>query len=106
MTVFKGKIVTTPSILTEISNLADKLADPDREKCFLIFSQFVSTLNEIYIESKEITKNEKFVKFGITDCGILSTVKDKYLVLTDDFKLANYLQSVNIDVINFNHLRF
>lgn len=29
----------------------------------------------------------------------------KYLVLTDDLKLANYLQSVEIDVINFNNIR-
>ncbi len=31
--------------------------------------------------------------------------KNKYLVLTDDLKLGNYLQKVGIDTINFNNIR-
>lgn len=59
----------------------------------------------LYMESKTIATSEKFVKFGLTDYGILNLARDKYLVLTDDFKLANYLQSVGIDTINFNNIR-
>jgi hypothetical protein len=45
------------------------------------------------------------IKTLITDCGIATLAKNKYLVLTDDFKLANYLQKIEIDTINFNNIR-
>ncbi len=48
---------------------------------------------------------DNFTKYGLTDCGIVTLAKNKYLVLTDDFKLANYLQKVGIDTINFNNIR-
>ena len=99
------KIVTTPNILTEVNSLANQLGEPERSQCFLIFSQFVPRLDENYIESIIAVTEEKFIKFGLTDCGILNLARDKYLVLTDDFKLANSLESVSIDVINFNNIR-
>lgn len=99
------KIVTTPNILTEVNSLVNQLGEPERSQCLLIFSQVIPNLKENYIESRTIATNERFVKFGLTDCGILNLARDKYLVLTDDFKLANYLQSVGIDTINFNNIR-
>lgn len=99
------KTVTTPNILTEVNSLANQLSEPERSQCLLISSQIILTMDEIYIESKPVVAHEKYVKFGLTDCGILNLARDKYLVLTDDFKLANYLQSVGIDVINFNNIR-
>lgn len=99
------KFVTTPNILTEVSNLANQLGEPDRSQCFSQFAQCTSILDEFYVESQTIAATEKFVKFGLTDCGIVSLVRDKYLVLTDEFPLANYLQSIGVDVINFNHIR-
>ena len=48
---------------------------------------------------------EYFPRFGLTDTAILRAARREYLVLTDDFRLAQYLGSRNIDVINFNHLR-
>ncbi|MCT7981416.1 hypothetical protein NG792_27210, partial [Laspinema sp. C3] len=57
------------------------------------------------IESATVGRADNFKKFGLTDCGIIEVSRDKYLVLTDDFKLANYLQKIGIDTINFNNLR-
>jgi len=48
---------------------------------------------------------DKFSKFGLTDCGIVNVAKDNYLVLTDDLKLASYLQNIGIDTLNFNNIR-
>ncbi|MBE9103522.1 hypothetical protein IQ229_00715 [Nostoc cf. edaphicum LEGE 07299] len=102
------KLVTTPNILTEVNSLANQLGEPERSQCFAIFAQFVNNvdlLDEYYVNSLDAVNTEKFVKFGLTDSGILTLSKGNYLVLTDDFKLANYLQSVEIDVINFNNIR-
>lgn len=101
-------IVTTPNILTEVNSLANQLGEPERSECFALFAQFVqdvTLLNESYIKSVDAVNAEKFIKFGLTDCGILTLARDSYLILTDDFKLANYLLSLGIDVINFNNLR-
>ena len=66
---------------------------------------FLLCLNESYLESREVVKTNSFTKFGLTDCGIVNIAKDKYLVLTDDLKLAHYLQNIEIDTINFNNIR-
>ena len=99
------KIVTTPNILTEVNSLANQLGEPERSQCFSIFSEIISNMNESYIESRTITNTKNFAKFGLTDCGILNVARGKYLVLTDDLKLANYLQNVGVDAINFNNIR-
>ncbi|MHC5718188.1 MAG: PIN domain-containing protein [Nostoc sp.] len=102
------KLVTTPNILTEVNSLANQLGEPERSQCFAIFAQFlknVALLDEYYVKSLDAVNTEKFIKFGLTDSGILTLSKGKYLVLTDDFKLASYLQSVEFDVINFNNIR-
>ncbi|MEH2353943.1 PIN domain-containing protein [Nostoc sp.] len=102
------KLVTTPNILTEVNSLANQLGEPERSQCFGIFAQFVKNvdlLDEYYVNSLDAVNTEKFIKFGLTDSGILTLSKEKYLVLTDDFKLASYLQSVEVDVINFNNIR-
>lgn len=49
--------------------------------------------------------DQQFTKFGLTDCGILSFARDRYLVLTDDLRFADYLQRQGVDTVNFNNLR-
>lgn len=102
---FYPKVVTTPNILTEVNSLAGKLGEPERSQCFSIFGKYVANLNEFYIESKVAVNINNFTKFGLTDSGILAIAKNQYLVLTDDFRLANYLSNSGVDVVNFNHLR-
>lgn len=99
------QVTTTPNILTEVNSLANQLGEPERSKCLEIFVKIISQINEKYLESKVISDNKVFSRFGLTDCGIMLLAKDKYLVLTDDLKLMLYLQAQSIDVINFNHLR-
>ncbi|NJO66187.1 MAG: hypothetical protein HC832_00945 [Leptolyngbyaceae cyanobacterium RM1_405_57] len=98
-------VATTPNILTEVSSLANQLGEPERSKCFAVFAQSISAFEETYLESKGIVTDQQFTKFGLTDCGILSFAKDQYLVLTDDLRLANYLQRQGVDTVNFNNIR-
>jgi rRNA-processing protein FCF1 len=100
-----SKIVTTPNILTEVNSLANQLGEPERSQCFSIFAQGVARLDEFYIESQPTVTMKQFTKFGLTDCGIFNLANNSYLVLTDDLKLANYLQKSGVDTINFNHIR-
>lgn len=100
-----SKIVVTPNILTEVSNFINQLSEPERSKALDFLAKVLTKWDEFYIESSTATQVEKFTKFGLTDSGIISLAKEKYLVLTDDFKLANYLEKIEIDAVNFNHIR-
>ena len=99
------EVVTTPSILTEVSNLLGQL--PENLRCYFWqrFAHGLKNLHEYYTPSQKLGDEKAFHKFGLTDTAILQAASGKCLVLTDDFRLAQYLIGQNIDVINFNHLR-
>ncbi len=101
---FKG-IVTTPSILTEVSNLLGQLPEELRSSFHEQFAHDLKDLHEHYTPSQELGGEKCFPRFGLTDTAILRAATSKCLVLTDDLRLANYLEYQDIDVINFNHVR-
>ena len=102
--LFDDRVVTTPHILTEVSNLAGQLGS-QKQRFFSYFAKGISQLIEHCEPSKNLAQVESFVKFGLTDAAIIDLVKGQFLVLTEDFPLANYLSQQGVDVINFNHLR-
>ena len=103
--IFFSKIVSTPNILTEVNSLSNQLPENVKLNYYLKMKEQIVKLDERFTESKRICELTHFPKFGLTDTGIIELVKDEYLVLTDDFRLANYLEKMKMDVINFNHLR-
>ncbi|NQU24184.1 MAG: hypothetical protein HQ567_23125 [Candidatus Nealsonbacteria bacterium] len=98
-------IVTTPNVLTEVSNLCGQLGEPRKTECFREFGKGIQTLDEKYVQSTTATQEETFPKLGLTDSGILHLAQGAYLVLTDDFTLYQLLENASIAVLNFNHLR-
>ncbi|MEM1170998.1 MAG: PIN domain-containing protein [Cyanobacteria bacterium P01_H01_bin.35] len=103
--LYFSKIVVTPNILTEVNNLINQLGEPERSQSVEFLAKAVTEWDEFYVESSTATQVEKFTEFGLTDSGIISLAKGKYLVLTNDFKLANYLEKIEIDTVNFNNIR-
>lgn len=97
--------VTTPNVLTEVSSLANSLSGETRAEFAELLSRVVRTIDERYVESASITNVTALEKFGLTDCGILSVASGPYLLLTDDFRLANLVNSRGGDAINFAHLQ-
>jgi rRNA-processing protein FCF1 len=106
-----SKIVTTPNILTELSNLVIKdIKEPELSRCFNKLAEALLTeasfkLEEHYMQSRIAIRVNKISEFGLTDCSILELACNRYLVLTDDSKFAGYLTGSGIDVVNFNNLR-
>jgi rRNA-processing protein FCF1 len=99
------KVVTTPNILTEVNSLSGQLGEPIKSQYFEKFSSGITLLGEECVASREVAQMQEFVRFGLTDTGIIYLTRGKYLVLTDDFRLSQYLQSAGVDVLNFNHIR-
>ena len=98
-------VVTTPSILAEVSNLLGQLPDNLRYAFFQRFSYGLKKLQEHYTASRELADERCFPKFGLTDAAIAQAARGNVVVLTDDFPLAQFLQHEMVEVINFNHLR-
>ena len=100
------RIVTTPNVLSEVSSFSGQLGEPLRSKYYLDFARGIATLDEHYVASAAAARRGEFSRLGLTDCAIVHLATDKYLVLTDDFRLAQFLEKAGVDVLNFNHLRF
>jgi rRNA-processing protein FCF1 len=102
---FGGKVITTPNILTEVSNLSRKLHGELRVRYFTQFGKYVRAFQEKYSPSKDCSTEAHFIALGLTDSSIVLVSEKNFLVLTDDFPLAATLGTKKIDVLNFNHLR-
>ena len=99
------KIITTPHILTEISNISNQIENRFKIDYFNTFFLKLEFLDELFIHANENFADEKVRKLGLTDAAIINLSKSKsYLVLTDDLQLYYLLSNKQIDVINFNHL--
>lgn len=98
-------VVTTPHVLTEVSNFLGHLPSEPCRDCTELFRRLIPELNETRRSSKELCKHPYFRQFRLTDTGIAEVSKTTYLVVTDDLELYHALANDEQAVINFNHLR-
>jgi rRNA-processing protein FCF1 len=97
-------VVTTPHVLTEVSNLANALGSPIKEKWFAHFQNALQLFDERQFVSRELSCKDEFLAFGLTDTALFSLCGEALLV-TEDHRLSGYLRSKNLPVINFSDLR-
>ncbi|HUY92680.1 MAG TPA: PIN domain-containing protein [Pirellulales bacterium] len=99
------RVVTTPNVLAEVNSLSGQWGEPAKSKYFQRFASEIETVEEEYIQSRVAGREPLFVRVGLTDTTIALAAHDRYLVLTDDFKLAQLLEHRGLAVLNFNHIR-
>lgn len=99
------RIVTTPHVLAETSNLMGQLTGRVRAECFALLANSVALMHEHHTLATTIVVNPAFTQFGITDAALSDASPDTYLVLTDDLPLFGYLSNRGVDVLNFNNIR-
>jgi hypothetical protein len=100
------RLLTTPTILAEVSNLSASLGEPLRTTYFEKLKKEISLLEEHFTRSTDAVESECFIRLGLTDAAIHALARQNAnLVLTADFDLYYFLLSKELDVINFNHLR-
>jgi len=92
--------ITTPHVLTEVSDLIDNRVDLQA-----VLKFYIETSQEIFLESLNLSKKETFLKFGLADTSVTFTAKDSYLVLTDDRPLYGFLINSQIDAVNLDQIR-
>lgn len=99
-------VVTTPNILTEVSNLLEGYSYKGQQ-ALTILERFATGTKEISHESSS-TMNlhpKSYLKFGLSDAVIHRIAEENYLVLTDDLNFCAYLQGQGLLAINFTNLR-
>lgn len=100
-----SQVMITPNVVTEASNLLESYYE-NKEKIGLQFLQNIcQSIPETYENSKNLTNNETFLKFGLSDSSIANLCKVGAIAITIDLPLYGYLSSQNYKTINFNHIR-
>ena len=103
-------LVTTPHILTEVSNLANSLPAWLKPSWSQIFTTLLALQGEAHgfrehwTPAADLVKMPEFAEFGITDSA-LTKLSPEALVITEDYRLSGTLRSRGIPVINFGDLR-
>lgn len=103
-------LLTTPHILTEVSNLANSLPEWYKSEWYENFAALISTsgqstsLDEKWTPASELSTLQEFDQFGITYAA-LTRLSREGLVITSDYRLSSVLRSRALPVINFQDLR-
>ena len=98
-----SKIITTPHVLTEVSNLANGLGEPIKQFWFQNFYDALQLFEEHPLPARATDQTE-FAAFGLTDAALVCLGANTLLV-TEDYRLSGYLRSKNLPVINFSTIR-
>lgn len=100
------KIITTPQILAEVSDIAENKLDRGFSDFIKKIIEILLDSEEVHIEKNKILVNEQIGKFGVTDVSIiLSSEKNNQFILTKDLDFALLCQSKNLPVLHFDWLR-
>lgn len=98
------KTVTTPHILTEVSNLAGQLPENHKSGCLKCFVETFRSFTELSAGSLSAAERQEFPYLGLTDC-VIADAATEYLVITDDLRFCSSLAKAGLDALNFNHVR-
>jgi hypothetical protein len=105
-------LITTPHILTEVSNLGGTaLTGKFREALFIMLvvpGLFrIETIAD-YVVEQHIPRLEvgarHIIRFGLTDAVIAKLCERKILLISDDFNLYGMITGQGGEAINFSHV--
>jgi hypothetical protein len=99
------KIITTPHILTEVSNLSGRLPQSLHVDFRKFFASVIHLLGEENVVATDLAAAREFARFGIADTAISRIAPGQFFVLTEEVALYSLLSANGVDVMNFSHVR-
>lgn len=96
--------VTTPHILTEVSNLTENLFQRKDKDFAAHFQKILPHYHEQYETSTNLSHLPAFRKFGLADSSVMEVAQQGYMVLSIDVSLCSYLSNMGLPAINYNHI--
>ena len=100
------QVFVTPNTLTEASNLIAQHGEPQRSEFLERLRFIIHESEEIVVRSALASRNNAFVRLGLTDAALLELVSADMPVLTTDGQLYEAALAKGEEAaVNFNHLR-
>jgi hypothetical protein len=92
--------ISTPHILTEVSNHLGDERQPLVTGGSIEFAQYINALEEIHVPARALILVPEFHALGLTDTAIFHLVETDTKVVSVDFHLCNRLEAKGIKVVN------
>lgn len=100
------KVIVTPQVLAEASNLAKRRLKEEHYQIFICRSiVLLAGIWEEYVAKDEILKRSELPRFGTTDASLLSTVDRDKLLLTDDAPLFWYCSGKDLPAMHLDGIK-
>lgn len=99
--------MTTPNIVTEVSNLLGHMKGEHQAEAAQALGQFVVSADAFYIPSRQATEDQAHAHRGVSDVATIASTHQtpEPLVLTSDLALHLELSRRGRACINYNHVR-
>jgi len=98
------RMITTPHILTEVSNFVDQSPMYKRARLVESLREFIQDHAEIYESAVTLVDRSEFNSLGLSDTALVSLSADA-VIITTDFHLSERIASQGGQAINFNRAR-
>jgi hypothetical protein len=97
-------IITTPHVLTEVSNLAGTASGQSRVEIFAQLASLCKILDERTLSAATLSGRLEFRVFGLTD-AVLSELCSQTPLLTQDGRLAGHLRNKGFMALTLQDVR-
>jgi hypothetical protein len=101
---FGAPLVTTPHVLSQVSDLTD-LSGRERTVIRELLKSTIDIVEETYDTARHLVQHPLFERFGLGDASVAAVCERNVVVLTADVQLQLALGLSGLDAINFNHVR-
>lgn len=103
---YAKRVVVTPQILAEISNLSKDINEPYYSEYFILLIKELKLFLEKHIGMNKLITHTYLSKIGFADMSIYEAAKThKFNVLTDDFELHSRLLRDGMSSVNLYELK-
>jgi hypothetical protein len=101
------KLVFSPYVLGETSNLVRQVANPLKSQLAKDLREMVLRADEIQVACSKIVDDDQYLDLGITDAALLTILEahPKLVLLTEDANLYIAASQRGYSACNFSHVR-
>jgi hypothetical protein len=98
------RLLASPHIFTEVSNLANSLPQQTRSAFLRYFASAIPAIVEPLTATSEIAADPSFASFGLTDAAVCQLSRSA-LIMTQDGRLRSYLDRQGAQTLSLETLK-
>ena len=98
-----SRVIVTPHVLAETSNLVRHANEPGRTYILETFRDLLWNLDENHVPSLRVAARPEFIALGLTDAVLLEAARSGATLITADFDLYRAALAAGLSVVNFTY---